>query len=104
MKNNLLKTYRKLESDTLNYFNNMKFGLKVFALYEEIVEEQDCADILTYRHSYSGENIDFYPLRIYQNGIISAVNTNYESIQDFNFSDCTLLSQIELINLIEEKE
>jgi len=103
MKNKLLETYRKLEVDTLIYFNNMKFGLKVFALYEEIIEDFDDSDILTYIHPFSGKNINFYPLRIYQNGIIYAVNTNYESIQDFNFNDCTLLSQIELINLIEEK-
>ncbi len=101
-KQSYYERYRGLEVDLNNYFSSIKYSDGILLDTKEAIEDSQ-PNILTYVHSFSGENIDFYPLGIDRKGLIQGINTSFEAILDFQFDNLNLHSKIELIDLIKNK-
>ena len=95
------EVFLNLQSIILKEFNAIDFSKGLEIITEEDLSEKGWEDTYTYVNPSSGEAIDFYPLRITRQGFIQAVNSYYESLNDFNFSDIELRSQIEILELIK---
>ena len=99
----LQERYNDLEYDTLLNFRKLELEEDLIIEKIEDLKENGWEDTLTYTHGLSGENIDFYPIKISKEKFIHGLNTMKETLKPFNFNDMDLRSQIYLLNVIKNK-